>query len=251
MTAAAGAPVEAGGAGSVTSSAATSPAGPGERARFVRRALAIGAAAGLFGLSFGALATAAGFGVAQACALSLLLYGGASQFALVAVAAAGGAPLAAVLTAVLLGVRNGLYGLRLAPVLQLRGWRRAVGAHLVSDESVALALSAESPTTVRLAFWSAGLATFTGWNLGTLVGALGANLADDPGRFGLDAGVSGAFLALMAPRLREPGAPAAVAVAVLVSVVTIPLLPAGFPVLVAAAAVFAVTRRPVGATREA
>ena len=221
-----------------------------EKAGIVRRALAIGAAAGLFGLSFGALATAAGIGVAEACALSFLVYGGASQFALVAVAAAGGAPVAGVLTALLLGVRNGLYGLRLAPVLDAKGWRRLAAAHLVSDESVAMALNAESPANVRLAFWATGVAVFGAWNLATLVGAFGAHLLDDPRRFGLDAGVSGAFLALVAPRLREPGAAAVVVVAVVASLATIPLLPAGFPVLAAAGTVLLVARPPAGAVAE-
>lgn len=170
---------------------------------------------------------AAGFGVAQTCALSFLLYGGASQFAFVGVAAAGGAPLAGVLAAVLLGTRNGLYGLRLAPVLRVQGLRRLVAAHVLSDESVAMAISRDAPRSARLAFSATGAAVFTLWNAATLVGALGAGMLRDPRVFGLDAAVSGAFLALVAPRLREPGAPAVVAVAVLVSVVTIPVLPVG------------------------
>jgi len=116
---------------------------------------------------------------------------------------------------------------------------------------VAMALGGESARGARLAFWATGVSVFTFWNLATLVGSLGAHLLDDPRRFGLDAAVSGAFLALVASRLREPGAAAVVAGAVLVSVVTIPLLPVGFPVLGAAAAVFAFTRRPTGKRRAA
>ena len=48
------------------------------------------------------------------------MFTGASQFALVGVIGAGGAPLSGRVTALLLGTRNTLYGLRLAPLL---GWR--------------------------------------------------------------------------------------------------------------------------------
>ena len=163
-----------------------------------------------------------------------------------AVAAAGGAPLAGAVTAVLLGTRNGLYGLRLAPVLEVRGWRKLVAAHVVSDESVAMALSCASRRGSRLAFWATGASVFSFWNGATVVGALGARMLDDPRVFGLDAAVSGAFLALVAPRLRDRGAPAVVAVAVAASLVTIPMLPVGFPVLAAAAAVFAFTHVRAG-----
>src|SRR4051812_32836185 len=104
------------------------------RRGIVRDGLAVGVATGAYGLSFGALATAAGMSVWQACAMSLLMFTGASQFALVGVLASGGAALSGAAAAVLLGVRNGLYGLRLAPLLRWRGLRRAAAAHLVIDE---------------------------------------------------------------------------------------------------------------------
>ena len=65
----------------------------------------------------------------QTCVLSLVMFTGASQFALVGVVAAGGAPLSGAATALMLGTRNTLYGLRLAPLLQFRGWRRVAAAH--------------------------------------------------------------------------------------------------------------------------
>jgi AzlC protein len=94
----------------------------------LRDALAVGAATGAYGLSFGAIATAMGLSVPQTATLSAVMFTGASQFALVGVLGAGGAPLAAAATATLLGSRNALYGLRLSAVLRVRGpgrsWRR-------------------------------------------------------------------------------------------------------------------------------
>ena len=72
--------------------------------------LGVGVATGAYGISFGALATASGLDVWQACALSLLVFTGASQFAFVGVIASGGAPLAGAATSVLLGSRNLFYG---------------------------------------------------------------------------------------------------------------------------------------------
>src|SRR3954469_8254965 len=120
----------------------------------VRDALGIGAATGAAGLSFGALAVGAGLSVPQACSLSLLMFTGASQFAFVGLV--GGGAGAAVATALLLGVRNGLYGLRLAPFVR----PRALAAQLVIDESAAMAVGRPTASENRLGFWSAGLAVF-------------------------------------------------------------------------------------------
>src|SRR5205085_3767817 len=96
----------------------------------VRDGVAVGLAIGAYGISFGAVSVASGLSVLQTCALSLLVFTGASQFALVGVVAAGGAPLSGAATALLLGTRNTLYGLRLAPLLAFRGVRRALAAHV-------------------------------------------------------------------------------------------------------------------------
>jgi predicted branched-subunit amino acid permease len=139
----------------------------------VRDAFGIGAATGAAGLSYGALAVAAGLSVAQACALSLLMFTGASQFAFVGLIGSG-TP-AAVGTALLLGARNGLYGLRLKPFVH----PRALAAHFVIDESAAMAVRPTAPET-RLGFWATGLSVFVFWNLATLIGGLAGSALSDP-----------------------------------------------------------------------
>ncbi|MDB1087772.1 AzlC family ABC transporter permease [Streptomyces sp. ACA25] len=209
----------------------------GARSKVVRDALGIGVATGTYGLSFGALATSAGLSLSQTCALSLLMFTGASQFAFVGVVAAGGAPLAGAATAALLGTRNALYGLHLSPLLRVRGVKRLGGAHLVIDESAAMSLNAASRPLSRLGFWTAGLAVFACWNLATLLGALGAHLLSDPAVFGLDVVAPAAFVALMAPRLRSGEAWRAAVLGAGVALVLLPVTPAGVPVLLAALAV--------------
>lgn len=176
---------------------------PAARRAMIRDGLGVGIATGLYGTSFGTIAVASGLSVLQTCALSLLMFTGASQFAFVGVLAAGGAPFSGALTALLLGTRNTLYGLRLAPLLRLRGWRRPLAAHVLIDESTAMSVTRESTQAARVGFTSTGVAVFVFWNAFTLLGALAGNLIGDPRTYGLDAAVGAAFLALLWPRLSD------------------------------------------------
>ena len=200
----------------------------------IRDAIGIGAATGAWGLSFGAISTAAGLTVLQTCALSLLMFSGASEFAMVSIVGGGGSPWAGAAAAVLLGSRNALYGLRLSSLLGRQTGRRLVAAHLVIDESTAMAIAAPSEETAPLAFWATGVAIFILWNLGTLIGAVGAQLVPGPRTLGLDAAAPAAFLALLAPRMRGRRPWTIALTAALVAVASVPFVPAGVPILMAA-----------------
>jgi predicted branched-subunit amino acid permease len=199
----------------------------------VRDGIAVGVATGAYGISFGAISVAAGLSVLQTCALSLLVFTGASQFALVGVVASGGAPFSGALTGLLLGTRNTLYGLRLAPLLGWTGWRRAAAAQLLIDESTAMSVTRETREAARVGFVSTGLAVFTLWNLATLGGALAGEALGDPRTYGLDAAVGGAFLALLWPRLRDRDNQLTAVIAVALALLLVPVAPAGVPVLAA------------------
>lgn len=204
-----------------------------ERSGIVRDGLAVGLATGMYGVSFGAVGVASGLSIAQTCVLSLLMFTGASQFALVGVVAAGGAPLSGAATALLLGTRNTLYGLRMAPLLSWRGWRRAAAAHVLIDESTAMSVNRGSVPAARLGFLATGLSVFVLWNLATALGAFGGQVLGDPRTYGLDAAVGAAFLALLWPRLRERTNQVVAACAALVALGLVPLTAAGVPVLAA------------------
>ena len=201
----------------------------------VRQAVSVSVATGLYGISFGALAVAAGLDVPQTMALSLLMFSGGSQFAFIGVVGAGGAPMAAVATAGLLGARNGLYGVQVAPLLAAHGWRRPLAAHLTIDESTAVGTAQTTPGAIRAGFWWAGAGVFVLWNAFTLAGALLGDALGDPTRYGLDAAAAAAFLALLWPRLAGRLARATAAAALAVALALTPLVPAGVPVLAAAA----------------
>jgi predicted branched-subunit amino acid permease len=209
--------------------------------------LAVGVAVGTLGVSFGALGVTSGLTIAQTCALSVLAFTGGSQFAFVGVFAAGGGLVSAVTTALLLGARNTLYGLRLAPDLGMqRAPGRLLAAQLVIDESTAVAVSNEDDRrALRLGFWATGAAVFVIWNVFTLIGALLGSRVGDPAAFGLDAAVPAAFLALLWPRLQDREHALVALGAVAVALLATPFVRPGVPVLLAGlVAVVAVIPRP-------
>lgn len=209
--------------------------------------LVLGVAVGAFGISFGVLAVASGLSAAQACAMSLLVFTGASQFAAVGVIGSGGSTAAALGSALLLAARNGAYGLSLSDVLKGRLATRLVASHLVIDESTAMAKAQRQPDQQVRGFWLAGLSVFVFWNLGTLLGALGGDAIGDPERYGLDAAFPAGFVALVVPHLRSLDGKLAAAIAVAVALLLVPVAPSGVPILAASVAVLLGLRRgPAG-----
>jgi 4-azaleucine resistance transporter AzlC len=204
-----------------------------ERSGIIRDSLAVGVATGAYGFGFGAVAVSSGLTVAQTCALSLLMFTGASQFALAGVVAAGGAPMSGAATALLLGTRNTLYGLRMAPLLKWRGWRRFGAAHLLIDESTAMSVNRETTEGARLGFRTTGLSVFVLWNLATGIGAVAGEAVGDPRTFGLDAAVGAAFLALLWPRLKDRRNILVGVLAAAVALSMVPVTAPGVPVLAA------------------
>ncbi|NGO69606.1 AzlC family ABC transporter permease [Streptomyces sp. SB3404] len=202
----------------------------------MRDALGVGVAVGLSGFAFGVTAAGAGISLAQTCALSLLVFTGASQFALVTALAAGGGPLTAAAGALFLGTRNAFYGLRLSTLLRLPRGVRAAAAHWVIDETSVVALAQPDRRSARLGFAVTGASLYALWNLSTLLGALGAEALGDMDTWGLDAAGPAVFLALLAPMLRTAVERATAAVAVVLGLGLLPVLPAGVPVLVSALA---------------
>ena len=216
-----------------------------QRRRAIRDSLSVGLAVGTYGVAFGAASVAAGLSVLQTALLSMLAFTGGTQFAVVGVLAGGGTGVSAVSSGLLLGARNTLYSVRLRPLLDVRGPRRWLAAHGTIDETTAMAVAQPTPELSRVAFcWTAG-SVWVGWNAATLLGAFGARALGDPARFGLDAVIPAAFLALLAPRLRAGPVERRVALlAAIIAFVLIPLTPPGVPVLAGSAGLLAAVHIP-------
>jgi len=195
--------------------------------------MAVAVPVGLYGAAFGAASISAGLDLLQTIALSSILFSGASQFAIVGVIGSGGGAIAAILASALLGIRNGFYALRMAPLLEARGLRRLIAAHITIDEATAVALAQdqEDRNSVRKGFWFTGIGVFVFWNLFTIVGALSASILEDPSKWGLDSAVPAAFLALLWPQLTSRRLRIIALLAMVMALALSPFVTAGLPII--------------------
>jgi len=202
------------------------------RSIVTRNAVSVGLATGLYGISFGALAVTSGFNFFQTQILSLGLFSGASQFAVVGIIGASGGSIAAIATSSLLGLRNGFYALSLANLLKLKGYKKVLGAQITIDESTAMAVANNNDEDLgRWAFWATGISVFVFWNIATAIGAFGAQFVTDPKSLGLDAAVAAAFLALLWPRLSNLKIRTVALIAGVLAFSLTPFVQPGIPVL--------------------
>ena len=201
-----------------------------------RDSLSVSITVGAYGTAFGAAAVANGFSVLQTCLLSLLTFSGASQFAVIGVLGAGGGAISGIATASLLGIRNGVYGVIMAPRLKVKGFKRVVAAQITIDESTAVALGQEvrGESAMRQGFWLTGFGVFMFWNLFTVAGALGAQAMGDIRAWGLDSAVPAAFLGLVWPRLKTNRDRFLAVGCVVFALAMTPILPAGLPIIATA-----------------
>ena len=210
---------------------------------------AICAAVGVVGLSFGALASAAGLSIWTAVALSLLVLAGGSQFLFVAVIAAGASPWAGVVGGLLINARHLPFGLAMSDIVG-RGWvSKVAGAHLLIDEVVAYSRVQKTIGDARTAYWACGIGLAVVWNIGTVAGALLGSTIPDPNTLGVDAAFPAALLALLLPGLRGASHDAVTGRRVVLTgsalaLMLTPWLPAGLPVLAGLAGLVAVRKEP-------
>ena len=196
-----------------------------------RTSLSVAFTVGLYGAAFGAAGITAGFSILQTCLLSLLLFSGASQFAVVGIMGAGGSAVSAIATATLLGFRNALYGLQLAPILKVTGLKRIIASQITIDESTAVSTLQSNDSDRKRAFYLTGFGVYIFWNLFTFLGALGASAIGNPSVWGLDAAVPAAFCGLVWPRLKDKRLFLISACAIILALLLTPITPAGIPII--------------------
>jgi 4-azaleucine resistance transporter AzlC len=195
-----------------------------------------------FGVSFGVLARAAGFGWFSSIVMSATTFAGSAQFAAVSVLGDGGTVAAAVTAALLLNARYGPIGVSVAPYLRGPAWSRLLHSQLVVDESWAIAAEGGGRFDPQVLI-GAGLVLYASWVGGTTIGAIGGESMGDPATLGLDAAFPALFLALLVPQLRGRRAVQAAVLGATIALVLTPLAPAGVPIIAAAAACLLGTRR--------
>ncbi len=207
---------------------------PSERRPITLASLSLGATLGVVGALFGVLATEAGLSTAQACAMSLLVFTGATQFTVVAILNSGGSIVAALLSGTVLAARNLAYGPIVAPWFRSSSRaERLLIAQLVIDESTAVGAAQRTDPLRKYGFLAGGLSVYFFWNLGTLLGALMGNLVQSPEAFGLDAAFPAAFIALLLPHLRTSEGRRAAGIAAVLVGAALTVLPGSAAILAA------------------
>jgi predicted branched-subunit amino acid permease len=219
----------------------------------------------IVGASFGALTVSGGLPAWIPIVMSLLVFAGGSQFAAAAVLIAGGSPVAAALAGLVLNARLLPYGFTVADVLggrpgqpgqpsrpgqasqpdrHTRWWTRLLGAHLITDESVAFTMRQTDPHKRRAAFWTCGLGLFLCWNAAVALGVFAGSVMPNPDSFGLDAAFPAVIVALVLPSLTDRRTRTAALAGAVIAVAVTPVLPAGLPVLLALAGLALAIRKP-------
>jgi 4-azaleucine resistance transporter AzlC len=186
------------------------------------------------GMSFGVLAEPL-MGAVAAIAMSILVFGGAAQFASVSILIAGGGLASAVSAGLLINTRFLPMGLAVAPALHGGPLQRAAEAQTMVDASWAIANRGDG-TFDRLKMMGATIPQAAAWWIGTAIGALGGALLGDPAALGLDAIFPAFYLALLAEELRDRSMVASAVLGAAIALVLIPFTPPGIPVVAASAA---------------
>ncbi|MFI2436828.1 AzlC family ABC transporter permease [Streptomyces sp. NPDC018693] len=214
------------------------------RGPLVRDSALVWMASGVVGVSFGAISVAGGLPVWVPVVMSLVVYAGSAQFSAVGILISGGGPVAATATGLLLNTRTAAFSLAVAEILGRGRAARFLGAHLVTDETVAFALAQSDPGRRRAAFWISGLGLYAVWNIGVLVGAVLGTALGDTATYGLDAAFPAVLAALVLPALRENARiRRAAALGAVVALAVTPAVPAGVPVLLALTGLLAYGRK--------
>ncbi|MGI8657345.1 MAG: AzlC family ABC transporter permease [Candidatus Limnocylindria bacterium] len=206
-------------------------------------AIPLAVAVGLFGVSFGVLASASGgMGGIPAVVMSMSTFAGSAQFAAASILGAGGQPAAAIAAALLLNARYLPIGISVARFLHGGPLARFLQGQLVVDESWAIAAQGGGRFNgSRLV--GAGLVLWLAWVGGTLVGVIGGDALGDPASLGLDAAFPALFLALLVPQLTRRRAVAAAVGGAAIALALVPFTPTGVPIIAAAAAALIGLRR--------
>ncbi len=193
------------------------------------------------GVSFGVLAAPV-LGSFPAILMSVIVNAGGAQVAATTVLQAGGSAAAAITAGLLMNARFLPMSFAMAPWLRGRPVRRAIEAQAIVDPSFVMARAGYGRFDPNLLI-GATVAQLPSWMGGTGLGvALGPSLPA-PGTLGLDAIFPAFYLTLLAGELRDRRAVGVIVLAAAVTLVLIPITPAGVPVIAASVAALLGLRR--------
>lgn len=175
----------------------------------MRRAVAEGwpvlGTALVVGTTFGVVARQSGLEPVQIVAMSVLVFAGASQFAMVRLFSES-APTAIVVASVLfINLRHALMAASLRAQLQgLPMFWRLAAAFFLTDESFAMATGHFRRGGRSVAYYfTFAITLFVLWNLATLAGIAIGSAMGDPRRFGVDFAITATFIGIVVLAIRH------------------------------------------------
>ncbi|EFQ57048.1 AzlC family ABC transporter permease [Streptococcus downei] len=152
------------------------------------------------GIAFGVVASSAGLSAIEVGLMSLLIYGGSAQFAMVAMLVSGADLLTITLTVFLINLRNMLMSLHATTIFtKTPFFQNLLMASLITDESYGVLLGEHVHHKSITAAWMHGnnVIGYLAWFLSTVVGTLMGKLIPDPQVLGLDFALIAMFLGLL------------------------------------------------------
>jgi 4-azaleucine resistance transporter AzlC len=157
------------------------------------------------GIPFGIVARQSGLSPAEIVAMSLFVFAGASQFAMVQLFTDGVAWPVVVATVLLINLRH----LLMAAALQryfarVSVARRLAAAYVLTDEAFAMAIGWFRRGRTELAYYATfAVALFVLWNTATVIGMLIGPSIGEPRRFGVDFAITATFIAIVILSVRR------------------------------------------------
>ncbi len=158
------------------------------------------------GIAFGILARGAGFTVLAAAMCSATAIAGAGQFIALTVLSSGAGVFAVLAATTVVNLRYVLFGSTLSPYLHgLPVRTQALLAFSLTDETFAINIADHrAGLSTPSSALGVGAVAWTGWVLGTIVGAVGAGWIGDPSRFGVGFAMPAMFTALFIALAENP-----------------------------------------------
>ena len=186
------------------------------------------------GTSFGVLAEPV-MGGSVPLVMSILVFSGGAQFAVLSVLQAHGTAAAATAAGLLMNARWLPMSLALAPSLSGGRMRRSVDAQAIVDASFVIADRGDG-TFSRDRLIGATLPQAGSWIAGTALGLAVGSRLPDPDTLGLDAVFPAFYLTLLVAEVGDRRTLTVVVLAAIVTLALMPWAPPGVPVLAASIA---------------
>ena len=157
------------------------------------------------GIPFGIVARQSGLSPAEIVAMSLFVFAGASQFAMVQLFKDGVAWPLVVATVLLINLRHLLMAAALQPYFaRVSVPRRLAAAYVLTDEAFAMAIGRFRRGRTELAYYATfAVALFVLWNTATVIGMLIGPSIGEPRRFGVDFAITATFIAIVVMSVRR------------------------------------------------